>query len=382
MKYTKEDLSLEKGIKKEWIIANGLGGFASSTIIGINTRKYHGLLVVPLTPPARRYMILSKVDESIEIGGNKYDIYSNMGQDYISKGFKYQTSFEKNELPTFSYKVKDITIDKTICMKYGQNTVGVLYKIRGGSKTAKLTLAPLMNFRDFHSMSTGHEFNVRQENKGTKVKVILDNMIQFPVYMKVSDGEYISHQNDMFKHMFYVEEQKRGFYPEENHVVPGRFEISIDKNEEKNISFVCSFEENIDEIDVEKMIMEEKKRLANIVKNVGIPVENEKIIKSLVISADSFVVYRPSFRLHTLIAGYPWFLDWGRDSLISFEGLLLKTNRFEYAKEVLKTMMRDIKYGLVPNGYSGFDNRPLYNSVDASLLLFQQVYKYLEYTRR
>ena len=327
-------------------------------------------------------MILSKVDESIEIGGNKYDIYSNMGQDYISKGFKYQTSFEKNELPTFSYKVKDITIDKTICMKYGQNTVGVLYKIRGGSKTAKLTLAPLMNFRDFHSMSTGHKFNVRQENKGTKVKVILDNMIQFPVYMKVSDGEYISHQNDMFKHMFYVEEQKRGFYPEENHVVPGRFEISIDKNEEKNISFVCSFEENIDEIDVEKMIMEEKKRLANIVKNVGIPVENEKIIKSLVISADSFVVYRPSFRLHTLIAGYPWFLDWGRDSLISFEGLLLKTNRFEYAKEVLKTMMRDIKYGLVPNGYSGFDNRPLYNSVDASLLLFEQVYKYLEYTRR
>ena len=116
MKYTKEDLSLEKGIKKEWIIANGLGGFASSTIIGINTIKYHLFLLVPLTPPARRYMILSKVDESIEIGGNKYDIYSNMGQDYISKGFKYQTSFEKNELPTFSYKVKDITIDKTICM--------------------------------------------------------------------------------------------------------------------------------------------------------------------------------------------------------------------------------------------------------------------------
>ena len=98
MRYTKENLSLEEGIQKEWIITNGLGGFASSTIIGANTRKYHGLLIAPLTPPARRYLILSKVDESIEIGGTKYELYTNMGQDYISKGCKYQTSFEKEDL--------------------------------------------------------------------------------------------------------------------------------------------------------------------------------------------------------------------------------------------------------------------------------------------
>jgi predicted glycogen debranching enzyme len=98
------------------------------------------------------------------------------------------------------------------------------------------------------------------------------------------------------------------------------------------------------------------------------------------ISIDNFVVYRPSFALHTIIAGYPWFLDWGRDSLISFEGLLLLTKRYDMAREVLLTSVRDIKFGLVPNGYSGYDSRPLYNSVDASLLLFEQINKYLEYT--
>ena len=261
MRYTKENLSLEEGIQKEWIITNGLGGFASSTIIGANTRKYHGLLIAPLTPPARRYLILSKVDESIEIGGTKYELYTNMGQDYISKGCKYQTSFEKEELPIFTYQIGDVEITKTICMKYGENTVGILYKIRNGKQPSKLTLAPLMNFRDFHSMSTNHEFAVRQENKNTKVKVIIDNMIQNPVYMKVSEGTYIPHQNDIFRHMFYVEEQKRGFYPEENHVVVGRFEIDLKPNEEKEISFVCSLEENIDELDVNKVILSEKKRI-------------------------------------------------------------------------------------------------------------------------
>lgn len=392
MKYTNEDINLENGIQKEWIITNGIGGFASSTIIGANTRKYHGLLIAPLTPPARRYLILSKVDESIEIGGKQYNLYTNIGKNYITKGYEYQTSFEKEEIPTLKYKISDVEITKQTCMKYGENTVGILYKIKNGKQPTKLTLAPLMNFRDFHSMSTNHEFKIRQENKGTKLKVIIDNMIQNPIYIKVSEGIYIPHNNDIFRNMFYIEEQKRGFYPEENHAVVGRYEIEIKPNEEKEISFVCSLEENIDELDVKKLIIKEKQRISKILEKTEIDFsekqdktedeeKRQELIKNLVISADTFIAYRSSFRLHTIIAGYPWFLDWGRDSLISFEGLLLKTKRYDIAKEVLKTMMRDIKYGLVPNGYSGFDNRPLYNSVDASLLLFEQIQKYLEYTK-
>lgn len=392
MKYTNEDINLENGIQKEWIITNGIGGFASSTIIGANTRKYHGLLIAPLHHQQERYLILSKVDESIEIGGKQYNLYTNIGKNYIAKGYEYQTSFEKEEIPTLKYKISDVEITKQTCMKYGENTVGILYKIKNGKQPTKLTLAPLMNFRDFHSMSTNHEFKIRQENKGTKLKVIIDNMIQNPIYIKVSEGIYIPHNNDIFRNMFYIEEQKRGFYPEENHAVVGRYEIEIKPNEEKEISFVCSLEENIDELDVKKLIIKEKQRISKILEKTEIDFsekqdktedeeKRQELIKNLVISADTFIAYRPSFRLHTIIAGYPWFLDWGRDSLISFEGLLLKTKRYDIAKEVLKTMMRDIKYGLVPNGYSGFDNRPLYNSVDASLLLFEQIQKYLEYTK-
>ena len=211
MKYSKDELTLEKGLEKEWVITNGLGGFASSTSIGINTRKYHGLLIAPLTPPARRFLILSKVDESLQIGENSYGIFSNMCENHISRGYEYQTSFEKEYFPIFTYKVENVDITKTICMEYGKDTVGILYKIKTGNKPVKLTLAPIMNFRDFHTMSTNHEFDVKQRINGRKVRLVIDNMIQFPVYINTSEGQYIEHNGDLFSHMFYVEEQKEVF---------------------------------------------------------------------------------------------------------------------------------------------------------------------------
>ena len=391
MNFTKENLNLEEGLKKEWIITNGLGGYSSSTIIGANTRKYHGLLVAPLTPPARRFLILSKLDESIERDGKKYDLYTNVCKEYISHGYKYQEEFIKEELPTFKYKVEDVEIEKTICMDYGKNTVGVYYKIKNGKKDIKLTLAPIINYRDFHQMNTEHYFNIQQSVRKSKVRLVIDNNSQTPVYMHVSDGEYKEHYNDTFMHMFYIEEEKRGFYPEENHSVPGVYEISVKAKQEKNISFVCSLEENIEEIDVQDLINKERNRIQKVIKQSELIDETkikktkkekdrDELIKTYLIATDNFVVYRPHFGLHTLIAGYHWFLDWGRDALIAFEGLLLIPKRYEIAREVILTMTRDIKYGLVPNGYSGYDNRPLYNSVDASLLLFEEIQKYLEYT--
>lgn len=381
MKFTKETLNLENGLNKEWLITNGIGGYSSSTIIGANVRKYSGLLVAPLTPPARRFLILSKIDESVEIRGRKYDLYTNVGKEYISKGFEYQQEFEKEIVPTFKYKIGTTQITKTICMDYGKNTVGVYYKVKTGGAKAKLTLAPIVNFRDFHTVNENHEFELRQEIYKGKVKLVVDRNSQTPIYMHISEGNYIEHQNDTFRNMFYIEEEKRGFSAEENHVVPGVYEIEIPAKTEKEISFVCSLEANIEEIDVKDLIEKETKRMQEIFDNSElIDQKDEKLIKKLLIASDNFIAYRPNFSLHTIIAGYPWFLDWGRDSLIAFEGLLLVTKRFEIAKEVLKTMIRDVKYGLVPNGYSGYDNRPLYNSVDASLLLFEQVQKYIDYT--
>lgn len=387
MKFTKDNLNLENGLKKEWILTNGIGGFASSTIIGANTRKYHGLLIAPLTPPARRYLILAKVDESIQIGDNKYDLYTNVGENYISQGYKYQQTFEQKYFPTYTYKVEDVEISKTICMEQGKEVVGIYYKIRNSNKPSKLTIAPIVNFRDFHTMNTNHIFNVKQTIKGTKVKLVIDGKSDFPVYLNLSEGKYIQHENNIFKDMFYIEEEKRGFYPKENHSVTGVYEVELQPNEEKEISFVCGFEENIEEINVNDIIKKEIKRIDNIIDKTDLlkdinemSKEKANLLKELIKATDQFIVYRPSFKLHTIIAGYPWFLDWGRDSLISFEGLLLKTKRYDIAEEIILTMIRDIKYGLIPNGYSGFDNRPLYNSVDASLLLFEQIQKYINYT--
>ena len=391
MEFTKEKLNLEEGLTKEWLITNGIGGFSSATIIGANTRKYHGLLIAPLTPPARRFLILSKLDESLETRGRKYDLYTNICKEYISSGYKYQESFEKTYVPVFKYKAGGVEISKIICMEYGKNTVVVYYKIRTGSAKAKLTLAPIVNFRDFHTMSTDHNFNIYQDISGNKVKMIIDGNSQTPVYMYISQGKYIKHENDNFKNMFYVEEEKRGFYPEENHGVPGVYEIEIPAKTEKDISFICSFENNIEEIDGKKVISSEIERLEKLFnssllidfkndKKTKEELENEMLIKTYLHAADNFIVNRPSFDLHTIIAGYPWFLDWGRDSLIAYEGLVLIPKRFDIAKEVLLTLVRDTKFGLVPNGYSGYDNRPLYNSSDASLLLFEQVQKYIDYT--
>ncbi len=370
-------------VQREWVISNGIGGFASSTVVGANTRKYHGLLVAALTPPARRFLILSKVDESIEFNGNKYPLYTNICDNYISDGYKRIESFEKKYVPIFTYKIEDISIKKTICMQYGRNTVVILYKIKNGKNKTKLTLAPIINYRDFHHINKDTNFNLKEDINGTKVKIIVRNEGQTPFYMKCSEGNYIEHHNDIFYHMFYMEEEKRGFDPIENHTIPGRYEIDIKPNEEKDISFIFSLEENIDEIKAEDIIEQEVSRLSKIVDDTGLINKNTKdkeLIEDFIITTDSFIAYRPSFGLHTIIAGYPWFLDWGRDSLIAFEGLLLKTKRFDLAKEILLTFIRDIKYGLVPNGYSGYDNRPLYNSADASLLLFEEIKKYLIYT--
>ena len=388
MRFTKESLNLENGLNKEWVITNGIGGYASSTIIGANTRRYHGLLMAPIIPPAKRMLILSKIDESIEIDGKKYDLFTNIGKCFIKHGYEYQVSFVKEFMPVYTYQVEDVEIKKVICMQYQKNTVAIYYKIKNGNHNTKLILTPIMNYRDSHGMNKDHIYDLKEKYNRGKLEVSIDN--GKPIYMQVSESEYIEHHNDTFFNMFYIEEEKRGFEAEENHVIPGRFEVNVEKNEEKIISVICSLEENIEELDARAIITNEVVRQnqeiirAQLIDKKENKTEQEEkkdqIIKQLLIAVDNFIIKRPLFNTYSIIAGYPWFLDWMRDTLISFEGLLLVTKKYDIAKEVLRTCVRDIKYGLVPNAYSEEDDRPLYNSVDASLLLFEQVKKYLNYT--
>lgn len=391
MKISKKKIDLKDCLNKEWIISNGLGGFASSTVVGANTRRYHGLLIAPLIPPAQRHLLVSKVDEKIEVNGEEYNLYTNVCKNYISDGYKFLDSFEKEYLPVYTYKVKDIKIVKTISMIYGRNTVVVQYKIKNGKYNSKLTLAPVLNFRDFHYMTPNHIFSLKQKPDKNKIRIEIDGKASTPIYTYVNDGIYIEHENDVFKNMYYLKEEERGFEAEEDLIVPGRYEIEIKAKETKEITFVASLEDNTEQIDSNKVFEDEINRIKNVIRNSELLntktklTKNEKdlneLIKDLLISSDTFIINRQSFGTHSVIAGFPWFLDWGRDTLIAYEGLLLIPKRFDLAKEILLTFTRDIKYGLVPNGYSGFDNRPLYNSSDASLLLFEQVNKYLQYTK-
>ena len=391
MKLSKKNFDLKDGLNKEWVLSNGIGGFCSTTVVGANTRRYHGLLVASLMPPAQRHLILSKVDESIIIGNDEFPLYTNICRNYVSEGYKYLESFEKNIFPEYTYKVNDVKVVKKISMIYGRNAVIVQYKIKNGKKASILKLAPIINFRDFHQMSSNHEFYLKQSVYNNEVKIQVDEHIQFPIYIYLDDGIYYKHDNDTFRNMYYLKEDERGFYAEENLVVPGRYEVSLNPNESKEITFVASLEDNTELVDSNKVFAEEEARVKKIIDNTELLIKKSKLLKKekdynklindLIIAEDSFIINRPAFGTHSVIAGFPWFLDWGRDTLIAYEGLFLITKRFDLAKEILLTFTRDIKYGLVPNGYSGFDNRPLYNSADASLLLFEQVNKFLQYTK-
>ena len=391
MKITKKQIDLKEALNREWILANGTGGFCSTTIIGANTRRYHGLLVAPLVPPAQRHVLVSKVDESIEINENTYNLYTNLCKNFISDGYKNLESFEKEILPVFTYKIQDVKIVKTISMIYGRNTVVLQYKIKNGKNKSIFKLAPILNFRDFHKMNTDHNFTLKQECTKNKVRVEIDGNASIPIYLFTTDGIYIEHNNDIFKNMFYLKEEERGFFAEENLIVPGRYEIELKPRELKEITFVASLEDNTEQIDSNKVFKEEIDRVQKIIENTELLKNKTKLtkqekdynnlMKELIIASDTFVLNRPTFGTHSLIAGFPWFLDWGRDAMISYEGLLLLTKRYDLAREVLLTFTRDVKFGLVPNGYSGFDNRPLYNSADASLLLFEQINKFLQYTK-
>lgn len=384
---------------REWVITNGIGGFASSTDIGLNTRRYHGLLVSATNPPGLRKLILSKIDESVIINDKKYNLYTNTSNGTTTDGYKYLQKFEKTIIPIYTYKVKNIIIEKSICMLYGKNTVVIVYRVINQKAKTKLLLTPLVNFRDFHSET--HDLKFRYTQKINRDKVQLDfGQNKGKINLYVEGAKYNEYIDNIFYSMYYQREDLRGFDSEENHAVPGTFEVEIKPNEDKEIVFFCSLDgeygnslEELQRLSGTKIIENEKKRINEQVKASGLidfknlPKEEEErqnyidLVNEYMVASDNFIVYRPSMKLHTIIAGYPWFLDWGRDSLIAFEGLLLVSKKFDIAREVLLTLVNNIKQGIVPNGFNEYDGHALYNSADASLLLFEAIQKYLDYTK-
>lgn len=369
--------SFDRGIEKEWLLANGIGGYASSTVIGANTRRYHGLLVASLNPPVERHLILSKIDECLMIGNETYNLYSFRTPDFTMKGFEYQVAFEYNPLPLFTYNVSDVFITKEITMVYGENTVAVVYHIYNGKRAAVLRLTPLVNFRDYHhnSVKSHMVFSKRKIDRGVVINPY--NIYGIDITITCDKADFTPAEDCWFINMYYPHEAERGLPAVEDHYIPGFFDVYLAPGEDKYVTIIATLEKKIKERDGRTLIKNEKERIAYLVNQAGF---TDDFARELVIAADKFIVHRKSTRSKTIIAGYPWFTDWGRDTMIALPGIALVTKRFDDARQILYTFSRYERDGLLPNMFPDSDNLPAYNTADASLWFFEAVGKYIEYT--
>ncbi|EOD00791.1 amylo-alpha-1,6-glucosidase [Caldisalinibacter kiritimatiensis] len=365
--------TFEKGIEKEYLITNGIGGFCSSTVIGANIRKYHGLLNASLVPPVKRYLLLSKIDEIIEVGNQKYNLQTN---DFIGKrdnGHLYLRKFTNTLLPKFSYGIDDITIEKEIAMEYGKNTVVVVYKVETGNKPVKMTFIPYTNFRDHHDTSKREDFKYIQSYKEGILKLVEEKE---KLTLKISSNCQYKEKEQWSLPMFYSNEKQRGLDCIDFHFIPGEFIYEMKPYSKYTIYFTATIEDT-DKLDALSILEKEKERRQKLIEKAGF---RDDMLKELVLAADQFIVNRESTGTKTVIAGYPWFTDWGRDTMIALPGLTLATKRYEDAKEILLTFVKYIKNGLIPNMFPDENVEPMYNTVDGTLWFFNAVYKYLEYT--
>ena len=374
--FTKDISStFDKNIKNEWLITNGIGGYASSTIIGVNTRKYHGLLVASLGDNMERVMTLAKFNEYITVDGTKISLSSNECRGFIEKGYVYEEAFERKLLPEFLFNVQGVELSKKLAMPYGENKVCVRYNIVNTNDVrAIFALAPLVNYRSFHAVSNANSYvtNLDEEQNILQINVSNKNKL----FIKVDDSKFTKYDDVFYSNMFYRIEEQRGFDCIENHFIPGEFKVEIPEKSQVEIYVVAELNSTctIDDKETKNIIRSEEIRLEKLCKIAGV---NDDLKRELVVSADQFIVNKNSHK--SIIAGYPWFQDWGRDVFISLEGLTLKTNRFQDAKSILKYFANYIRRGLVPN-FIDEKGGGSYNTVDASLWYIEAVSKFVTYT--
>ena len=428
MKIYKLNLSLRECLDKEWIVTNGIGGFASSTVCFANTRRYHSLLTAPTKKNGVRRVFLSKIDESLVIDKKEYPIYTNMSKDYISDGYNKMEMFEKDIFPKSLFKIEtedkqeneeNVYIEKEVFMETGKNTVCIIYTVTTSLRSVVLRLTPLVNNRNFHGLNNDdkNEFdkfkqlevskNTLLNRFGKKIKyTYLGNDTDInEMYLFVSDSKYSIFENNQFNNIEYIREKERGFDYIEDIYIPGMFEVEIPSNVTKKIYVYASLES--EDKHVKNIYDKEIQRINNLERenNFKYKFEKEEYIKgkdnvirlenfkrNITMSADQFIISEGN--LKNIIAGYPWFLDWMRDTMISFEGLLLKTRRYEDARKVIENIVdktlvskdyikklgieKDITF--IPNTFDEYTLKPLFNSVDSSLLFFEVIYNYMKYT--
>ena len=389
-------LRFDETIQKEWLVTNGLGGYASSTVLGINTRKYHGLLVAALHPPGDRTVCLAKLDEEVYVGNNIYPLGANEVHGKIfPQGYLFLKEFSVSPFPSYAYSVKDVEVRKTVFMPKGKNAVAVTYKVlnRGGAE-AKIRVYPLLTCRHFHSVIDRwkNPLDFSQQQNGGEVEVDF-NAPKATVAVSSTAGEF-TEKATWIERLYYREEASRGESSSDDCYQPGYFEVLAPHKREREFAVVAAASENSQECreilgalgntiyEVDGQLtseMAERENLLTKFYDVHSEVPTSDWLNWVILAADAFIAKGAGDR-KSVMAGYFWFEPWGRDTFISLPGLLLVTGRFEDARKVLLDFLCHCKQGLIPNRVEDKCGEPAYNTVDATLWYVNAVLQYLKYT--
>ena len=362
----------DEAVQDEWLETNGLGGWAGSSIIGCNTRRYHGLLVAATVPPTERMNLVNKLDETIILSNQRFDLSTNDYGDVISpQGYQYLSSFKKDLFPEWIYEVNGIKLTKTIAMVHGENTTLIIYKVEKANEPFILELLPLISARGYHSLQHAYNnifWDVQFENG------IFKNQPFYGapnIYLSVPGATY-KHDPHWFYRFNYAVEKYRGLDFEEDLFNHGMFTLELKEGD--SLGIIISTE-NPQNRNVHILLEQENLRRKDLIKGY----EKNETLQQLILAADQFIVKRDE-DLKTVIAGYHWFTDWSRDTMISLPGLCLSTARYEDAKKIIAAFAKNVSMGMLPNRFTDNNEPPEYNNVDGTLWYFVAIYKYLEHT--
>lgn len=369
------------GVQKEWVLTNGVGGYAGSSVTGAHARKHHGYLIASLHPPVERFVILSKINECLIRSSGKIDFtveqyLSSDGSTAYREGIEYLHSFTYDGLVHFTTKAPEFTMTKTLAFEHGKNTIAISYDIQNDGAAATLVLTPLFNYRVHHDASTVDTLKfdttyeqpeirlVPQQNKDITIRLFTDDGTVVPCEEKYTTGMQLQKELDVESDAL------------DDNYTPYQIEFPLDAGCRKKISIVCTIEDAYEK-DAFATAAAEMARFDALEKKAGY---HDELAETLTIAADHFLAYRQSTGLMTVLAGLPWFTDWGRDTMIALTGLTLATGRYQDARDILTTFARYVHHGMVPNMFPDEGTAPLYNTADASMWYFYAVGKYLEYT--
>ncbi len=362
--------NFSEAIRREWLETNGIGGWASSTISNAHTRRYHGLLVAATRPPVCRVVLLSKLDETLVCEDARIELSTNVYPGSVHpQGYQYLKAFSRDFFPSFTYEVDGIVLQKTVASIHGENTTVIIYQVIEAPVIFKLELRPFVAGRDYHSLTQANG-SISRQSHFTGDIWSYQPYEQRPTFHMLLPGAAFEADPDWYYSFEYLAEKQRGQDFQEDLFTPGVFTTSLKTGDQLGI--IVSTDNPIGR-DAENLITEEKVRRKNLF--LALPVADE-LTQTLTLAADQFVVRRGDD-----LAGYHWFTDWGRDTMIALPGLTLVTGRYADAKKILQAFAENIDQGMLPNRFPDAGENPEYNTVDASLWFFVAAYKYYLYTQ-